>query len=84
LGKMRNSKGYKCGKLPGLKEGWWEGVLTALPHLGGFLTNLEQLHKDRAASTWVPEMPIENPEAVRAYNQMMSDMISPTEYLSMS
>lgn len=81
---MRNSKGYKCGKLPGFKKGWWEGVLTALPHLGGVLENIRQLNEDRNSKTWVPEMPIENPEAVKAYNQIMSDMISPTQYLNMS
>lgn len=81
---MRNSKGYKNGKLPGFKKGWWEGVLTALPHLGGVLENIRQLNEDRNSKTWVPEMPIENPEAVKAYNQIMSDMISPTQYLNMS
>jgi len=35
---MRNSKGYKCGKLPGFKFGW-DSALSMLPHVMSFMTN---------------------------------------------
>lgn len=77
---------YKNGKLPKFNLGSKivDYSSAVAPHFFGFLTNLAQKNKDEYADKYIPEMPIENPEAVKAYNQIMSDMISPTQYLNMS
>jgi hypothetical protein len=40
LGEMRNSKGYKCGKLPGYKEGLWKNIIGALPYVAPHAVSL--------------------------------------------
>ena len=80
-------KKYNCGKMPkfslGSKIADYSSAV--LPHFWGFMTNLAQKNKDEYADYQnVPEMEISNPEAIKAYNQVMSDMIDPTQYLNMS
>jgi len=31
--KYKNGKGYKCGKLPRLKDGWWDRAFMAMPNI---------------------------------------------------
>lgn len=76
---------YKCGKLP--KYDWGtlgDYALATLPHLGSYLSNLAQYNRAKTASTYVPQMEIENPQTAAAINQVMSDMIDPREYLNQS
>lgn len=79
-------KKYNCGKMPkfslGSKIADYSSAV--LPHFWGFMTNLAQKNRDKYADSYVPEMEISNPEAIKAYNQVMSDMIDPTQYLNMS
>ena len=80
-------KKYNCGKMPkfslGSKIADYSSAV--LPHFWGFMTNLAQKNKDEYADYQnVPEMEISNPEAIKAYNQVMSDMIDHTQYLNMS
>lgn len=80
------TKKYNCGKMPkfslGSKIADYSSAV--LPHFWGFMTNLAQKNRDKYADSYVPEMEISNPEAIKAYNQVMSDMIDPTQYLNMS
>lgn len=79
-------KKYNCGKMPkfslGSKIADYSSAV--LPHFWGFMTNLAQKNRDKYADSYVPEMEISNPEAIKAYNQVMSDMIDPIQYLNMS
>ena len=81
------SKMYRAknGKLPKYVLGTvGEQALATLPHFGQYLENLAQYNRANKASTYVPQMELQNPYGTRAINQAMSDMIDPREYLNQS
>lgn len=66
---MRNSKGYKCGKLPGFKFGW-DSALSMLPHVISFVTNQSQYNRAKNADTYAPDTYVDNAEGSKAVNEL--------------
>lgn len=82
---MKQNGYYKNGKLPKYVLGTaGEYALATLPHFGQYLESLAQYNRAKKASTYVPQMELQNPYGTRAINQVMSDMIDPREYLNQS
>lgn len=66
---MRNSKGYKNGKLPGFKFGW-DSALSMVPHIMSFATNMGQYNRARNAETYAPDTYVDNAEGRAAVNEL--------------
>lgn len=67
---MRNSKGYKCGKLPKHANGIWDSIFSAIPHLTSFAGNLSQYNRAKEADTYAPDVYVDNPEGTKAVNTL--------------
>ena len=67
---MRNSKGYKNGKLPKCADGMWDNVFSVIPHLTSFANNLSQYNRAKNADTYVPDIYFDNAEGARAVNEL--------------
>ena len=76
---MRNSKGYKCGKLPGFKFGW-DSALSMLPHVMSFMTNQSQYNRAKNADTYAPDTYVDNAEGVKAVNELAQLRYDATPY----
>lgn len=71
LGNMRNSKGYKCGKLPKYGLGTIaDYALATLPHLGSVMTNLAQYNRAKYADTYAPDTFVEDSLGRAAVNEL--------------
>ena len=66
---MRNSKGYKNGKLPGFKFGW-DSALSVLPHIMSFTTNQSQYNRAENADIYAPDTYVDNAEGAKAVNEL--------------
>lgn len=76
---MRNSKGYKCGKLPGFKFGW-DSALSMLPHVMSFMTNQSQYNRAKNADTYAPDTYVDNAEGAKAVNELAQLRYDATPY----
>ena len=76
---MRNSKGYKCGKLPGFKFGW-DSALSMLPHVMSFMTNQSQYNRAKNADTYAPDTYVDNAEGAKAINELAQLRYDATPY----
>ena len=71
LGNMRNSKGYKCGKLPKYGLGTIaDYALATLPHIGSVMTNLAQYNRAKYADTYAPDTFVEDSLGRAAVNEL--------------
>lgn len=80
LGGMRNSRGFKNGKLPKCALGWG-GILATLPHLGSLATNLSQYNRVVNAETYAPDTYVDNAEGARAVNILGQQRFDDRPYL---
>lgn len=67
---MRNSKGYKNGKLPKCANGMWDSIFSMMPHLASFAGNLTQYNRAKEADTYAPDVYVDNPEGTKAVNTL--------------
>lgn len=67
---MRNSKGYKNGKLPKCANGWWEKLLPMIPHWIEMAGNISQYNRAKEADTYAPDVYVDNPEGTKAVNTL--------------
>lgn len=68
---MRNSKGYKNGKLPGFARGLnWDAIFATIPHLTSLMGNISQYNRAKEADTYAPDVYVDNPEGTRAVNTL--------------
>lgn len=67
---MRNSKGYKCGKLPKHANGMWDSIFASIPHLASFAGNLAQYNRAKEADVYAPDVYVDNPEGTKAVNTL--------------
>lgn len=67
---MRNSKGYKCGKLPKFAAGTWDTVFSMIPHGLSLASNIAQYNRAKAADTYAPDTYVDNAEGVKAVNEL--------------
>lgn len=82
LGNMRNSKGYKCGKLPKYGLGTIaDYALATLPHLGSVMTNLAQYNRAKYADTYAPDTFVEDSLGRAAVNELNNLRYDVTPYL---
>ena len=82
LGNMRNSKGYKCGKLPKYGLGTIaDYALATLPHFGSVMTNLAQYNRAKYADTYAPDTFVEDSLGRAAVNELNNLRYDVTPYL---
>lgn len=67
---MRNSKGYKCGKLPKFAGGTWDTVFSMIPHGLSLASNIAQYNRAKAADTYAPDTYVDNAEGSKAVNEL--------------
>ena len=67
---MRNSKGYKCGKLPKFAGGTWDTVFSMIPHGLSLASNIAQYNRAKAADTYAPDTYVDNAEGAKAVNEL--------------
>lgn len=67
---MRNSKGYKCGKLPKFAGGTWDTVFSMIPHGLSLASNIAQYNRAKTADTYAPDTYVDNAEGAKAVNEL--------------
>lgn len=67
---MRNSKGYKCGKLPKFAGGTWDTVFSMIPHGLSLASNIAQYNRAKTADTYAPDTYVDNAEGSKAVNEL--------------
>lgn len=67
---MRNSKGYKNGKLPKCANGMWDSIFSTIPHLVSFAGNMSQYNRAKNADVYAPDVYVDNPEGTKAVNTL--------------
>ena len=77
---MRNSKGYKCGKLPKLANGMWDTVFSMIPHGVSLASNLSQYNRAKEASVKASDTYADNAEGNAALNVMAGLRYDPRPY----
>lgn len=69
---MRNSKGYKNGKLPKFLNGAWDTVFSMIPHGISLANNITQYNRAKAADIYAPDTYVDNAEGAKAVNELAS------------
>lgn len=78
---MRNSKGYKNGKLPKFDIGTWQYANAIFPHAFGYLKNQELLNRVESSDRTAPQTQVPDAGASRAIDDMYTDRIDERDYL---
>ena len=66
---MRNSKGYKCGKLPKYSLGL-DALATISPHIISGFGNWRGYKRAEKANVYAPDVYVDNPEGTKAVNTL--------------
>lgn len=77
---MRNSKGYKCGKLPKFAAGTWDTVFSMIPHGLSLASNIAQYNRAKTADTYAPDTYVDNAGGNAALNVMAGLRYDPRPY----
>lgn len=80
---------YKNGKLPGFIDGYYDAMSNPMsnlgviaPHLFNTALNISQYNRARNASTYAPDVYVDNAEGRAAVNELAKLRFDPTEYLT--